>query len=101
MGVHVEVGAVAARRGRARSDRSATRILHAYDRSTGRPCEEQLGEALDARGVATPDGSPVDDLPLQQLDPVVLAEQACLGDAVIVLDREPVPCRRRIRHVNA
>jgi hypothetical protein len=49
-----------------------------------------LGQTGDARGVADPDGRHRDDLPVEELHPVVLVEDPGLAHAVVLVHREPV-----------
>jgi len=49
---------------------------------------QDLHQAHDARGVTTTDRAHLDDLAVDKLHPVILAQDAGLGHAVIVVDVE-------------
>jgi hypothetical protein len=49
-----------------------------------------VGKAIHGRGVPTPDGAHPQDFTIDQLDPVVLAEDLSLGHAMVVLRGEPI-----------
>lgn len=57
---------------------------------------QELVEVTDERPVATADGRHLDDLAPDQLDAVVLAEDADLGHPVVVRPRETSSCRHRV-----
>ena len=79
--------------------RENDRALDGDERSLAKPQREESSEVHDEGDVATPDGRHLDDLALDQLDPVVFAEDADLGYPIVFLAAEASSRRRRLyRH---
>lgn len=53
-----------------------------------------MSEPIDMSEVALADRRLLDNLPVDQLDPIVLGEQANLGHLVLLVNREPVSRQR-------
>jgi hypothetical protein len=53
--------------------------------------EHQMRQPRNARRVAPADGIHLDDLPADELDPVVLIEDSRLAHPVVLVQREPPP----------
>src|SRR5437899_3301632 len=74
---------------RIREDRQ--RILWPEGRTAAQPTEQDLGQACDAGGVLDADRRHLDDLPANELDPVVLIEDSGFAHPVVLVHREPPP----------
>jgi hypothetical protein len=58
------------------------RVLHCHHRALADGRDETSGETIDGAGVTAANGPHVDDLPVQELYPSVLAEQPRVSHAV-------------------
>src|SRR5918995_2956433 len=67
------------------------RILYAHEISALRPLDQQMRQGHHARQVPAPDRCHVYYLPVNQLDPVVLAQDAGLSHDAVLPGGEPVP----------
>ena len=75
------------------------RVLHADD-CVGSDCGgEQAGQLVDAAGMPAADRRHPDDFPIQQLEPVVLTEDARLGHPVEFVHAERPPEQLRVHGV--
>src|SRR5207248_11502513 len=67
------------------------RILWPERGTAAQPTEQELVEACDAGRVLDADRRHLDDLPANELDPVVLIEDSGLAHPVVLVHREPPP----------
>ncbi len=74
---------------RVRQDRQG--ILRPEDRAAAQASDQQLVQTRDTRRVAAADHHLVDDLPSDQLDPVVLIEDSGPSHLVVLVHREAPP----------
>jgi hypothetical protein len=73
--------------------------LHAHDVPPARPRGELVGVAVHARGMLAADHGHLQDLPGDQLDPLVLVQDAgCAHPLVLIGGAMPPGCPRRHRH---
>jgi hypothetical protein len=80
---------------RIRQDRQ--RILRPEGCTAAQPTKQKLIQACDAGGVGDADRRHLDDLPPDELDPVVLIEDSGLAHPVVFVQREPTPDHLDVR----
>ena len=74
------------------------RVLHAHLCQVGEPLAADGSETPNTARVRAADRGHLDDLPLDQLDPISLGEDASLGHPIVLVDRES-PLDRLDRHL--
>src|SRR5215210_6048005 len=76
------------------------RVLHAHNIAPGPPkVSQHAGEGVDRLHVPPSDGRHLDYLPLHQLNPIVLAEDASVAHLAELLDGEAVLGDLRFQHL--
>jgi hypothetical protein len=75
----------------------ANRVLVTDMGQVPNPLEEQAREIIDLVGVVRADGAHLDDFPIDQLDALILTEDAGLGHPIVLVNGEQ-SLRRLERH---